>query len=593
MGGCTCWKIGHVCVDNRVHDKPGPEIRALFGLPARLGGLGIRDPSEKALEQRDTSRAVTRPVVDLLLEQNEGDPLAQDRLEEALAEQSGLISRAKRQRAEEEKERQREVVGQLSPSLQSAVERATDDGAWSWLSARPIEEHGFALHKGAFRDAVALRYGWEPANLPSHCACGVSFDSCHALTSLRISQIWVRARDRAPIPSAEVFACYFEGLRSGWELIIHLAQCGLDNQSAGVARQLFFLLRHLSKFPSFKNENPSCRFWDMALGLVAVAFEKRSLPPYTRVRWRGMVRCGAFATKARKSIIVETSFAGALLRECTDRVLRTSLCARRCCKVVAWRYLDLGISRTVDRACSKGGLTIARHNEIWDLTASLISEVCSDVEIEPRLQPLSGEQFLHASANRNAEARLDIKARGFWGGAFKCAFFDVRVFNPRARTNAAAPSTAAMYRRHEQMKRRAYGQRVRDIEMSSFTPLVFSGAPQLEALALPLWLLSSASRCAWHLPGPCPTRQSWAGWDVGVSFALLRSAIMCLRGSRQHVRGRLGCPMLAWQSPKANFNPTSSNCASSNNKTLSLLLLSRLYSFLLTIFQEAMFILKF
>ena len=48
-----------------------------------------------------------------------------------------------------------------------------------------------------------------------------------------------------------------------------------------------------------------------------------------------------------------------------------------------------------------------------------------------------------------------------------------------------------------------------------------------------------------------------------------------------------------WQSPQANFNPTSSNCASSNNKTLSLLLLSRLYSFLLTIFQEAMFILKF
>ena len=66
--------------------------------------------------------------------------------------------------------------------MQSAVERATDDGASSWLSARPIEEHDFALHKGAFRDAVALRYGWEPANLPSHCAPGVSFDSCHALT---------------------------------------------------------------------------------------------------------------------------------------------------------------------------------------------------------------------------------------------------------------------------------------------------------------------------------------------------------------------------------------------------------------------------
>ena len=62
----------------------------------------------------------------------------------------------------------------------------------------------------------------------------------------------------------------------------------------------------------------------MDLRIFAVAFEKRSLPPYTRVRWRDMVRCDAFATKARKSMIVETSFAGALVRECTDRVRRTS-----------------------------------------------------------------------------------------------------------------------------------------------------------------------------------------------------------------------------------------------------------------------------
>ena len=103
-------------------------------------------------------------------------------------------------------------------------------------------------------------------------------------------------------------------------MVIHLAQCGLENQSAGVARRIFFLLRHLSKLPSFKKENPSCRFGDMALGSFAATFEKISLPPYTRVRWRGMVRCGALATKARNSMVVETSFADALVRECTNRV---------------------------------------------------------------------------------------------------------------------------------------------------------------------------------------------------------------------------------------------------------------------------------
>ena len=58
----------------------------------------------------------------------------------------------------------------------------------------------------------------------------------------------------------------------------------------------------------------------MALGSFAGAFEKISLPPYTRVRWRGMVRCGALATKARISMVVETTFADALVRECTNRV---------------------------------------------------------------------------------------------------------------------------------------------------------------------------------------------------------------------------------------------------------------------------------
>ena len=131
---------------------------------------------------------------------------------------------------------------------------------------------------------------------------------------------------------ADVWVQWFlHAVLRNFDLVIHLAQCGLDNQSAGVARRIFFLLRHLSKFPLFKKENPSCRFWDMALGSFAAAFWKRSLPPYTRVRWRGMVRCGALATKARNSMVVETSFADALVRERTNRVWRISLRAHRCC----------------------------------------------------------------------------------------------------------------------------------------------------------------------------------------------------------------------------------------------------------------------
>ena len=38
-----------------------------------------------------------------------------------------------------------------------------------------MREYGFDLHKGAFRDAVSLRYGWRPPELPSSCVCGNAF----------------------------------------------------------------------------------------------------------------------------------------------------------------------------------------------------------------------------------------------------------------------------------------------------------------------------------------------------------------------------------------------------------------------------------
>ena len=51
------------------------------------------------------------------------------------------------------------------------------------------------------------------------------------------------------------------------------------------------------------------------------------------------------------------------------------------------------------------------------------------------------------------------------------AFFDIRVFNPLAPSYSTIP-LAQCYTRNEQEKRRAYDQRVRQIEHGSFFPLV-------------------------------------------------------------------------------------------------------------------------
>ena len=86
-------------------------------------------------------------------------------------------------------------------------------------------------------------------------------------------------------------------------------------------------------------------------------------------------------------------------------------------------------------SCAKGGFPSIRHNEIRDLTTTLLTEVCNDVSIEPRPQPVPSDTLTGATANHQDGARLDIAANGFWGGKYERTFFDVRVFNPHAPSN--------------------------------------------------------------------------------------------------------------------------------------------------------------
>ena len=68
-----------------------------------------------------------------------------------------------------------------------------------------------------------------------------------------------------------------------------------------------------------------------------------------------------------------------------------------------------------------------------DLFASLLKDVCHNVEIEPHLQSLTGEVSIGIT-NSSDEARLDVSASGFWQRGQR-AFFNVRVFNPFAKSD--------------------------------------------------------------------------------------------------------------------------------------------------------------
>ena len=119
-------------------------------------------------------------------------------------------------------------------------------------------------------------------------------------------------------------------------------------------------------------------------------------------------------------------------------------------------------------SCKKGGFISSRHNELRNITASLLGEVCKDVCVEPDLSTLSGETLIPKTANKSSEARLDISARGVWTTGQR-AFFDVRVFNQFARRYSGLTLSQA-YRTNENEKKRLYNDRVMSVEHGIFTP---------------------------------------------------------------------------------------------------------------------------
>ena len=108
-------------------------------------------------------------------------------------------------------------------------------------------------------------------------------------------------------------------------------------------------------------------------------------------------------------------------------------------------------------SCKRGFIAI-RHNDLRDLNANLLTEVCKDVDIEPQLVLVTDQTFENRTTNTNNEGRVDIKSRGFWVKDQQ-PFLDVRVFDPNANRylNKALPQC---YIKNEKEKKRQYNERV-------------------------------------------------------------------------------------------------------------------------------------
>ncbi len=179
--------------------------------------------------------------------------------------------------------------------------------------------------------------------------------------------------------------------------------------------------------------------------------------------------------------------------------------------------------------CHKGGFVNARHDNIRNYEAQLLSKVCNDVEIEPPLQKVPSTTRLNAGANRTDEARLDVRARGFYRQG-QNNFYDVCVTN--ADCNSQINSTVkSILRKHEQRKKCDYNRRVIEVEHGTLTPLVFttSGAMGHECLKFHQSLADKISA------------KTGERYDevmqcirMKISFLAMRGTLLCLRGSRSY-----------------------------------------------------------
>lgn len=179
------------------------------------------------------------------------------------------------------------------------------------------------------------------------------------------------------------------------------------------------------------------------------------------------------------------------------------------------------------QVCKKGGFIHMRHDEPAQLFGFLCTKVFKDVELEPHLEPLSGESFELKSAKTEDGARSDVRVRGFWRKG-QSAFFDFRIFYPFARSYLGS-SPNAQFTSHSKAKKREYEQRINQVDAGSFTPMVMSSTgsagPEMDIALkhLASCLAEKNNENYSHVLGNLRAR---------FAFCMIRSALVCLRGSR-------------------------------------------------------------
>jgi hypothetical protein len=184
---------------------------------------------------------------------------------------------------------------------------------------------------------------------------------------------------------------------------------------------------------------------------------------------------------------------------------------------------------TVDHSqiCKRGGFILMRHDQPNMAFAAECGKVLRDVQLEPPLEALSGEEMRLKSAIVSDDARSDLRVRGFWSNG-RNAFFEYRVFYPFA-PSYVDQDPSSLFKSQANARKREYEQRIRDIEDGDFTPMIMTSLGGMGP---------EMSMAVKHLASKIADKKK-ENYSMVVNvlrcklaFAVARASLVCLRGSR-------------------------------------------------------------
>ena len=164
------------------------------------------------------------------------------------------------------------------------------------------------------------------------------------------------------------------------------------------------------------------------------------------------------------------------------------------------------------------------HDNVKYMFTVLLDKFCTNVQSEPHLSDLQGEASNLRMDNTSQGARLYIKARTFWRQG-QDACFDIRVTHVNALSYKDL-STNVTFKKHEAEKKREYNQRIMNVEHGISTPLVL-GTNGGMGLQSQMFIKRLAEKIAIFSAKVI----TWI--RTRLSFEILRSAVLCVRGSKR------------------------------------------------------------